>query len=251
MTGSIPEFEADLADRLRAAADPVAADGVTRSGVAAAAERHRRRQRRDRGLLLGVAAAILLVAGLLAILRPGADGSEQLRFEDPPATVTPCPTASGSTTPAGWLRLSADQAAVLRSAGAITAEEAAAVGQHAVLLSQADLTVLSDADVGPVAAQLQDLGYEDSAGIARLRADGVLTADQEAQIAAGIAPVLDRDQVDRLFAAFPDLQAVAAGGQPFPTGGVDFVPSAGAEVGGAPGPTSASAGCRNVTTSGG
>lgn len=213
----------ELIEQLHAAADPVEGRGVTRAGIADAAARQQRQQRRARSLLLGVAAAVLVVAGLLAVLRPGRDRPDQLRFEAPTTTAA-CAADEALSAPAGWFRLTADQAAVLRAAGAITASEAAGIDAHAVLLTHEDLSTLSDPVTGPLADQVRDLGYEDSAGLALLRDEGRLTSEQQADIDARIAPVLDQQQVDRVFAAFPDLQAVVAGGQPFPTGTPEFAP---------------------------
>ncbi len=239
------DLDRDLAERLHAAADRVEGRGVTRAGVAeAAARRQRRQQGQARGVLLGVAAAVLVVAGLLAVLRPGRDGADQLRFETP-ATATTCPALEALSAPAGWFRLTAEQASVLRSAGAITASEAEGIDAHAVLLTHQDLLTLSDPVTGPLADQVEDLGYEDAAGLALLRDEGQLTPAQQDDIDARIAPVLDQEQVDRVFAAFPDLQAVVAGGQPFPTGTPEFAPSGPIQL---PVPPSV-AGC--ATTTGG
>ena len=79
-------------------------------------------------------------------------------------------------------------------------------------------------------------GYEDAAGLELLRAERLLTSEQQASIADGIAPVLDQTQVDRVFDRYPTLTAIAAGGQPFPgrVGKVTYAPAAAGCDGGAP-----------------
>ncbi|HWJ63965.1 MAG TPA: hypothetical protein VNS19_18480 [Acidimicrobiales bacterium] len=224
-----PAFGQELAARLHEAADPVDGAGVTRAGVAAVVERRRDRHARTRALVLGAAAVVVLLAGLAAFVRSGGDAPEQVVTATPSTTEAACVPAPVVTAPAGWFRLSAEQADALLAAGAITRDQADQRAEHAVLLTHDGLQVLSDPEVGPLGDQLRDLGYEDSAGIELLRSEGLLTPEQETAVADRIAPVLEQAQVDRVFDAFPDLLAIAAGGQPFPSaGGTGFSPSGGA-----------------------
>lgn len=223
-------FADGLGGRLREVADRVDGRGLTRASVVAAALEQRRRQVRTRGLVVGAAAVVAVLVGLAAVASNGSDGSEDVDTAGPTTTSVEvegtCIAIEDGATATGWFRLSREQADALRDAGAITAEEARDIDEHAVLLDAGDLILLQDPPVGPVADQVFQLSYEDSAGISFLRRTGRLTADQEAEIADGIAPTLDRDQVDVLMEAFPDLLAVAAGGQPFPgSGGAAFTPS--------------------------
>lgn len=223
-------FAERLGARMHETAGRVDGTAVTRSSVVAAAIEQRRRQVRTRGIVVGAAAVVAVLAGLAVVTSRGGDGTEQLDTGSPTTTSVEvdatCKAIEDGATPAGWFRLSAAQADVLLEAGAITEAEAERREERAVLLDVGAFTLLQDPPIEPVADQVLQLGYEDSAGIGFLRAEGLLTEEQEAAVADGIAPILDQAQVDRLMRAFPDLVAVAAGGQPFPSaGGPAFAPS--------------------------
>lgn len=205
----------ELGERLHAAADHLDGAGVTRAGVAAAVEHRRRQQVRSRALIAAAAAAIAILGGLAAVNRTDGHGPD--RLVTAATTTAPGPCADGSIDhPAGWFRLTADQATRLEDAGTISAGQAAEREDHAVLLTFRDLQAF-DGDDPDLDLQLFQLGYEDAAGIDYLRAEGLLTSRQEASIDDGIAPVLVASQVDRLLAQFPDLVAVSPGGDPFQT----------------------------------
>ncbi|HWJ96996.1 MAG TPA: hypothetical protein VNQ33_02485 [Acidimicrobiales bacterium] len=212
--GPFEAFDADVGERMHAAADHLDGAGVTRSGVAAAVDRRRRQRVRSRALAAGAAAAVAVVGGMAIVTRTDGHGPD--RVISAASTTVPGPCAGGSIDdPVGWFRLTAGQAARLEEAGAITADQAADREQHAVLLTYRELQLLDDDP--DLDEQLFQLGYEDAAGIGYLRAEGLLTPRQEASVDDGLAPVLVASQVDRLMQHFPDLAAVAAGGDPFST----------------------------------
>lgn len=205
-------FERDLGARLRAAADSVDGEGITRAGVTASVERQRRRRSRTRGFAVAAAAAVAVLGGIAVATQTGSGPQD---VQTGATTTVPGPCAAGSIDdPAGWFRLSAHQAAVLVAAGTITSVEASQREEHAVSLTYRELEVFDDGDQD-LGKQLFQLGYEDAAGIEYLRSQGLLTPRQEASVADGLAPVLLASQVDALFAHFPDLVAVPVGGHPF------------------------------------
>jgi hypothetical protein len=211
-------FGEQLSARLHEAADRIDGPDVDRTAVAAAVERTRRRQARNRSLAVGAAAVIALLGGLAVATRSGTSGSERVQAGSPTTVVDPtCATGSEAVPTDGiaWFRLSAAQAQDLLDGGAITAAEAAARAEHAVVLTNADLRLLGDHE--PTGEQLFQAGSIDSRVIDLLRADGALADAQELTFAGGAYPRLDQAQVDRAMAQFPDLAAITVGGGPLTT----------------------------------
>ena len=218
-------FADEFGPRLRAVADAVDGGRVTRTGVASAVQEHRRRARRTRSAMVGVAAAVVLLGGIAVGLR-GNDPAQQVSTAGSTTTVAPrCTVPTPEEDPAGWFRLSEAQAELLVEAGAIHPSVRENWRVQAALLTQEGLQLLADAAVEPYGKQMWDLGYEDAAGLELLRSEDLLSPAQEADIAAGVAPALDQAQADKIFAEFPDLDAIGAGGQPFPTSGVQYTPA--------------------------
>lgn len=210
-------FEEQLGPRLRAVAEPIDGDGVSRAGVAAAVDRRRRRQARSRTFALGAAAVIALLGGLAVATRSGGDGPEQVTSGGPTTTVDPCDAAPTpeSDLPAFWFRLSDAQAEFLLQTGSITEQQAEAHDHRAVRLYYPELpTDVGGAPIEPIGVQLFQMGSIDPAVLGFLRDQGELTAAQETTIADGVMPAITQEQADRILAEFPTLEAFPAGGGP-------------------------------------
>ena len=209
-------FADRLGARMHAAADHLDGAGVTRAGVDAVIG-DRRSPARSRALVIGVAASIALVAGLAALHVAGDHDAQHITAGDPTTTAAgavahPCEPAM--TEPVGWLRLTAAQAATLIDAGFLTSDQLAHTSQHAFLITRAGLRTLSSHDEGSIGEQLFHLGGLDEEQLDYLRQEPRLTWAQQVTMAHGFVPVLAQAQVDDLFAVFPDLVAVPAGGEP-------------------------------------
>ena len=233
-------FADRLGARMHAAADHIEGAGVTRAGVDAAIAGGRS-PARSRALVIAVAASVALIGGLAVVHVVGDRGAQHLEAgattttDTAPDTV-PCMPLSSE--PLGWLRLTLGEAQALAHAGLLTADELAHRSAHAFLLTRAGLRVLPEHDGSPVGQQLFELSRLDQQQLHYLGEEPRLTWAQQVTMAHGFLPVLTRDQVDGLFAAFPDLQAVPAGGEPLdPPPPVQVDPSSSTTT--TPGPPSA------------
>ena len=90
-------FGERLAARMHGAADPLEGTGVTRRGVVAAAVERRRRQVRNRGLAVGVAACVAVLGGLALLGRSTDDGTQHLASGPTTTRSTVCRAATAST----------------------------------------------------------------------------------------------------------------------------------------------------------